>query len=61
MILLRRWKTASYKHQIVSSSHTETLGIFLKVNLILVILGLTYLPLAQKLFRKETSKRKSSF
>ena len=43
MILLRRWKTASYKHQIVFSSHTETLGIFLNVNLILVILGLTYL------------------
>lgn len=54
MIPLRRWKIASYKHQIVFSSHIKTLEIFLNVNLI--ILGPIFLPLNQKLIRKKKNQ-----
>lgn len=46
-IPLRKWKIASYKDQTVFSCPIKTLGIFLNVNLIPVILGLTFLPLNQ--------------
>lgn len=60
MIPLRSQKTASYKHQTVFSCHMKALGIFLNANLILVIFGLTFLRLNQKLIRENNIEARPS-
>lgn len=45
--------TAACKHRTLFSCRIKTAGIILNVNLILVILGLTFLPLNQKLIRNK--------
>lgn len=55
MIPFRSQKIASYKHQTIFLSHIKTLGIFLNVNIIRVILRRTLLPLNQKLIRKKSN------
>lgn len=49
----RKQKIVSCKHQTVFSCHITTLGVILNVNSFLVILGLTFLPLNQKLIRNK--------